>query len=100
MARAIRPARGATASAIVAASGAKTTPHLSTTDPDARLFRKGPGKGARVVFVGHALMENRNGLVVGAVATRVSGHAKRLAVLGLIEPRAERPGVMLGADKG
>ena len=75
--------------------------HASTTDADARLFRKGPGKEARLVFMGHALMENRNGLVVGAVATRASGHAERLAALALIEPRAERPRpVTLGADKG
>ena len=43
--------------------------HASTTDPDARLFRKGPGKEARLCFMGHALMENRNGLIVGAVTT-------------------------------
>ena len=75
--------------------------HASTTDADARLFRKGPGKEARLSFMGHALMENRNGLVVGAVATRASGHAERLAALALIEPHAERPPpVTLGADKG
>jgi len=44
--------------------------HASTTDPDARLFRKGPGKEARLCLMGHALMENRNGLIVGAVTTR------------------------------
>jgi len=55
--------------------------HASTTDEDAKLFRKGPGKEAKLCFMGHALMENRNGLVVGAVATRVSGHAERLAAL-------------------
>ena len=75
--------------------------HVSTTDPDARLYRKGPGKEARLCFIGHALMENRNGLIVGAVATRASGHAERLAALALIEPRGERPRpVTLGADKG
>jgi IS5 family transposase len=75
--------------------------HASTTDPDARLFRKGPGKEARLCFMGHALMENRNGLIVGAVTTRASGHAERLAALALIEPHAERPQpVTLGADKG
>ncbi len=74
--------------------------HLSTTDPDARLFRKGAGKEARLVFMGHALMENRNGLVVGAAATRASGHAERLAALALIEPYTERPGATLGTDKG
>jgi transposase len=75
--------------------------HASTTDPDARLFRKGPGKEARLCFMGHALMENRNGLIVGAVATRASGHAERLAALHLIAPHADRPNpVTLGGDKG
>ncbi len=51
--------------------------------------------------MGHALMENRNGLIVGAVTTRASGHAKRLAALALIEPHAERPQpVTLRADNG
>ena len=75
--------------------------HASTTDPDARLFRKGPGKEARLCFMGHALMENRNGLIVGAVTTRASGHAERWAALRLIEPHAATPQpVTLGADKG
>src|ERR1700694_2941172 len=79
----------------------KNETHASTTDPDARLFRKGPGKEARLCFMGHALMENRNGLIVGAVTTRASGHAERLAALALIEPHAERPQpITLGADKG
>src|SRR5436309_9160358 len=74
--------------------------HASTTDPDARLFRKGPGKEARLVFMGHALMENRNGLIVNAVTTRASGHAERLAAIALIEPRADRPNpITLGGDK-
>jgi transposase len=74
--------------------------HASTTDPDARLFRKGPGKEARLCFIGHALMENRNGLSVGAVTTRASGHAERLAALALIEPHAARPQpITLGATK-
>ena len=51
--------------------------------------------------MGHALMENRNGLIVGAVTTRASGHAERLAGLALIEPHADRPQpITLGADKG
>jgi hypothetical protein len=51
--------------------------------------------------MGHALMENRNGLIVGALTTRASGHAERLAALALIEPPAERPQpITLGADKG
>jgi MFS family permease/transposase len=51
--------------------------HASTTDPEERLFRKGPGKEAKLCCTGHALMENRNGLIVGAVATLASGHAER-----------------------
>jgi transposase len=78
----------------------KNDTHASTTDPDARLFRKGPGKEARLSFMGHALMENRNGLIIDAVTTRASGHAERLAALALIEPHADRPqSVTLGADK-
>jgi transposase len=75
--------------------------HASTTDGDARLYRKGRGKEAKLCFMGHALMENRNGLIVGAVATRASGHAERLAALHLIEPHAGRAQrVTVGADKG
>ena len=78
----------------------KNDTHASTTDADARLFRKGPGKEARLCFMGHALMENRNGLIVDAVTTCASGHAERLAALALIEPRADRPNpITLGADK-
>jgi hypothetical protein len=73
----------------------------STTDPEARLYRKGPGKAARLGFIGHALMANRTGLTVAALRTRASGHAERLAAPALVEPRAERPqSVTLGADKG
>ncbi|GAV35208.1 hypothetical protein ROTAS13_02880 [Roseomonas sp. TAS13] len=72
-----------------------------TTDPDARLFRKGRGKEARLSFMGHALMENRNGIIVGAVATRASGHAERLAALHLVVPHADRPGrITLAGDQG
>jgi transposase len=75
--------------------------HASTTDPDARLYRKGSGKEARLCFLGHALMENRSGLVVGACLTRADGHAERVAALALIEPYADRPrAITLGADKG
>ena len=75
--------------------------HASITDPDARLFRKGLGKEARLCLVAHALMENRNGLIVGAVTTSACGHAERAAALALIEPHAMTPQpVTLGADKG
>jgi transposase len=75
--------------------------HGSTSDPDAKLYRKGPGMEAKLCFIGHALMENRHGLFVDTRLTRVSGHAERLAALEMIEPRADRPvAVTLGGDKG
>ena len=51
--------------------------HRSTTDPDARLYRKGAGREAKLCFMGHALMENRHGLVVDGCLTQASGHAER-----------------------
>jgi hypothetical protein len=75
--------------------------HASRTDPQARLYRKGSGKEAKLCFMGHALMENRSGLIVDACLTEASGHAERVAALAMIEPRADRPGrITLGADKG
>jgi transposase len=74
--------------------------HASATDPDARLYRKGEGKEAKLCFIGHGLMENRHGLLVDACLTRADGHAERVAALHMIEPHAERPRrVTLGADK-
>lgn len=75
--------------------------HASTTDSEARLYRKGPGMEAKLAFLGHALMENRSGLLVDACLTPADGHSERIAALAMIEPRAGRPnGVTLGADKG
>jgi len=75
--------------------------HESATDPDARLYRKGRGREAKLCFMGHALMENRHGLVVDACLTQADGHAERIAALHMIEPHAARPGrITLGADKG
>ena len=74
--------------------------HASTTDPDARLYRKGKGKETRLCFIGHGLMENRHGLPVDACLTLADGHAERVAALHMIEPRADRPtAITLGADK-
>ena len=75
--------------------------HASTSDPDARLYRKGAGKEAKLCFIGHALMENRNALFVDACLTKADGHAERVAALHMIEPRADRPRrITLAADKG
>jgi transposase len=74
--------------------------HASTSDPDALLYRKGSGMEAKLCFIGHALMENRNGIFIDARLTRVSGHAERLAALDMIEPRANWPhAITLGGDK-
>ena len=74
--------------------------HQSTTDPEARLYRKGSGMEARLSFIGHTLMENRSGLIVDACLTAADGHAERIAALSMIEPRADRPrAITLGADK-
>lgn len=74
--------------------------HASTTDPDARLYRKGDGKESRLCYMGHALMENRNGLVVTGALSRAGGTAEREAALEMLGRR--RPGgrrITLGADK-
>jgi IS5 family transposase len=75
--------------------------HASTTDPDAKLYRKGLGMEAKLAFLGHALMENRSGLVAAACVTQANSHAERVAALAMIEARADHPiAVTLGADKG
>lgn len=75
--------------------------HRSTTDPEAMLYRKGPGQAAKLCFIGHGLMENRSGLIVDCRLTLVSGHAERLAALEMIEAHAGRAkAITLGADKG
>ena len=75
--------------------------HASTSDPDARLYRKGKGKEAKLCHMGHALMENRSGLIVETETTQANGHAERQAALAMINRRC--PGekqITLGADKG
>lgn len=73
--------------------------HGSTTDPDARLYRKGDGRESRLCFMGHVLMENRNGLAVDATLTHATGTAEREAALAMLDRRRRR-GTTLGADKG
>jgi transposase len=73
--------------------------HASITDPDARLYRKADGRESRLCFMGHVLMENRNGLAVGAALTRASGTAEREAALTLLDRRQAARRITLGADK-
>ena len=76
--------------------------HASVTDPQARLYKKSPGAGAILCFMGHTLMENRNGLIVQAEVTQADGHAERKAALEMVNRHS--PGstrrLTLGADKG
>src|SRR3984885_3614260 len=73
--------------------------HASTTDPDVRLYRKADGRESRLCFMGHVLMENRNGLAVGAALTRATGTAEREAALALLGRRQTDRRITLGADK-
>jgi hypothetical protein len=73
--------------------------HFSTTDPDARLSRKGPGKEAKLCHMGHLMTENRNGLIVDARLTEANGTAERTTALDMIDDNA-KPGSTVGADKG
>ena len=76
--------------------------HASITDPDARLFRKGKGKPAQLCFMGHVLMENRNGFAVETELTHADGYGERAAAIEMLH--AHDPGstrrLTLGADKG
>lgn len=72
--------------------------HASTTDPEARLMRKGPGREAKLSYHGHVLMENRHGLAVNTCVTHATGTAERDAARTLATRL--RPGATLGADKG
>jgi transposase len=73
--------------------------HQSTTDPEARLYKKGDGQPARLCYIGHALMENRHGLAVDGGLTQATGTAEREAALSMLDRRPRRGRITLGADK-
>jgi IS5 family transposase len=73
--------------------------HASTTDPEARLYKKASGQEAKLCFLGHVLMENRHGLVVHTRLTQATGTAEREAALALIRERPGRHRVTLAGDK-
>jgi transposase len=73
--------------------------HQSTTDPDARLFKKSKGTPALLCHMGHVLMENRNGLAVAARLTQATGTAEREACLDMIEEVGGNRRITLGGDK-
>jgi transposase len=73
--------------------------HESTTDPEARLAKKGAGKEARLCFSAHALMENRNGMLVDLSVGSATGTAEREHALAMLKKHA-RDGSTVGGDKG
>jgi len=73
--------------------------HRSTTDPEAMLAKKGKGKEARLCFMGHILMENRNGLVVDVAMTKATGTAEREAALEMLGKIPGKRRITIGGDK-
>src|SRR3954464_5039447 len=74
--------------------------HASTTDPEARLYRKGRGREARLCFMGHALMENRHGLIVDGQGSEAGGTAERDEAVTMLEAVPGRHAITVGGDKG
>lgn len=74
--------------------------HASTTDPEARLYKKSKGDKSQLCFMGHALMENRTGLVVDVELTAATGTAEREAAKRMVDRTVRKPGATLGADRG
>jgi len=73
--------------------------HQSTTDPDARLYRKARGREAHLGYLGHVLMEHRSGLIVNATVTPADGHGERDAAVVTIGPLRGRRRITVAADK-
>jgi len=74
--------------------------HQSTTDPEARMFRKSLAAEAKLSYMGHVLMDNRHGLVVDTTVTAATGTAEREAAVAMITPASGSRRVTLGGDKG
>ena len=79
----------------------KNDTHASTSDPDAKLYRKAAGREARLSYLGHAVMENRNGLAVAGKVTQADGTAERRASEAMLKRKARRRGrrITVGEDK-
>ena len=73
--------------------------HASTTDPDARLYKKADGQPSRLCFIGTALMENRNGLAVDGRLTMATGVSECLSAIDLADQHIPQGGTLAG-DKG
>ncbi len=78
----------------------RTATHASTTDPEARLYRKGPGREAKLCYLGHVLMANRHGVAVPTRVTQATGTAEREPALARVRKLPRQAVKTLGADKG
>jgi transposase len=74
--------------------------HESKTDPEARLYRKSPGTAAKLCYMGHVLMENRNGLVVDAEVSQATGRAEREQAQVMVSRVPGNSPITVGGDKG
>src|SRR5262249_22256545 len=78
----------------------KNDTHQSTSDPEAKLYRKADGREAKLCYMGHALMENRNGLAVGGTVTQANGTAERRASEAMLKNKAKgSKRITVGEDK-
>ena len=73
--------------------------HESTTDPDARLYRKGSGQEAKLAYLGHVLMENRHGLIIDALVTHATGTSERDAAGAMVADLPDARRVTVAGDK-
>jgi len=79
----------------------KNDTHESVTDPDSRLYRKAQGREAKLCYMGHAVMENRNGLAVAGAVTQANGTAERRASEAMLKAKRKAAGhpITAGEDK-
>jgi transposase len=77
----------------------KNDTHQSATDPESKLYTKGSGQTAKLNYMGHALMENRNGLAVGGEVTEASFHAEHHAAIDMLKAAKAKPGSTVAGDK-
>ena len=80
----------------------KNDTHQSTTDPEAKLYRKSSNAESKLSYLGHTLVENRSGMIVGTYVTQADGYAERDAALLMLYEKRKRSAkrFTLGADKG
>ena len=94
------PGGGSNPSVDFRGTARRNATHQSTTDPDARLYRKSGGTESRLAYLGHVLLEHRSGLIVDATVTPADGHGERDAALTMIARYGGPQRITVAADKG